>query len=91
MLGARVRLPPRGHLESPTRSIQGGGPTGVETFLAEAGFRFFFIDTHMAEAGESLGSYAEVPHGVERFDGSWEGETWRNIPRLPGLHIKPFW
>jgi len=53
---------------------------GVETFLAEAGFRFFFIDTHMAEAGESLGSYAEVPHGVERFDGSWEGETLEEHP-----------
>jgi 1,4-alpha-glucan branching enzyme len=48
---------------------------GIETFLADAGFRFFFIDTHMAEAGEALGSYEGVPHGVERFDGSWEGET----------------
>ena len=28
----------------------------------------------MAEAGESLGWYDGVPHGVERFDGSWKGE-----------------
>lgn len=48
---------------------------GLETFLLEAGFKFFFIDTHMAEAGESLGWYGDVPHGVERFDAAWEGET----------------
>jgi 1,4-alpha-glucan branching enzyme len=48
---------------------------GIEAFLHEAGFRFFFIDTHMAEAGESLGWYGDVTHGVERFDAAWEGET----------------
>jgi len=48
---------------------------GVEAFLLEAGFRYFFIDTHMAEAGVSLGAYGDVPHGVERFDAEWEGET----------------
>jgi 1,4-alpha-glucan branching enzyme len=55
---------------------------GIETFLADAGFRYFFIDTHMAEAGESLGSYGDVPHGVERFDGSWEGETLDEHPKV---------
>ncbi len=44
---------------------------GVEAYLAEAGFDFFFIDTHMAEAGESLGAYGGVPHGAERFDVGW--------------------
>ena len=44
---------------------------GVEAYLAEAGFGFFFIDTHMAEAGESLGAYGGVPHGAERFDAEW--------------------
>ncbi len=48
---------------------------GVEAYLAEAGFRYFFMDTHMAEAGESLGAYGDVPHGVERFDVEWEGKT----------------
>lgn len=48
---------------------------GVEVFLEEAGFRYFFIDTHMAEAGDSLGAYGDVPHGTERFDAGWEGET----------------
>jgi len=48
---------------------------GIEAFLHDAGFRFFFMDTHMAEAGESLGWYGDVTHGVERFDAAWEGET----------------
>jgi 1,4-alpha-glucan branching enzyme len=48
---------------------------GIESFLEEAGFRYFFLDTHMAEAGESLGTYGDVPHGVERFDGRWEAEV----------------
>lgn len=48
---------------------------GLETHLHDAGFRFFFIDTHMAEAGDSLGWYGDVPHGVERFDAAWEGES----------------
>lgn len=48
---------------------------GVESFLEEAGFRYFYIDTHMAEAGDSLGAYGDVPHGTERFDATWEGET----------------
>ncbi|MGD2120565.1 MAG: DUF1957 domain-containing protein [Gemmatimonadota bacterium] len=45
-----------------------GKRAGLEEFLAEAGFRYFFIDTHMAEAGEALGWSGDVPHGVERFD-----------------------
>jgi len=48
---------------------------GVESFLKEAGFRYFFMDTHMAEAGTSLGAYGDVPHGVERFDAEWHGVT----------------
>jgi 1,4-alpha-glucan branching enzyme len=48
---------------------------GVEAFLEEVGFRFFFVDTHMMKAGESLGAYGDVPHGVERFDGEWHAET----------------
>ncbi len=46
---------------------------GLETHLASAGFRFFFIDTHMAGAGEALGWYGSLPHGAERFDAAWEG------------------
>ena len=48
---------------------------GIEDFLSEAGFKFFFIDTHMAEAGEALGWSGDVPHGTERFDAAFRGET----------------
>ena len=48
---------------------------GMEEFLSEAGFKYFFIDTHMAEAGEALGWSGDVPHGTERFDASFHGET----------------
>jgi 1,4-alpha-glucan branching enzyme len=48
---------------------------GVEHFLEEAGFRYFFMDTHMAEAGVSLGASGDVSHGVEHLDASWEGTT----------------
>jgi 1,4-alpha-glucan branching enzyme len=45
----------------------------VEAFLEEAGFRYFFMDTHMAEAGTSLAVYGDIPQGVERFDAEWHG------------------
>jgi len=54
---------------------QGCFRPGVETYLSEAGFRYFFIDTHMAEAGEALGWYGNVPHGAERFDAEFEPES----------------
>ena len=37
--------------------------------LAEAGFRYFFTDAHLAQAGAPLGSYGGAPLGAERFDG----------------------
>ncbi len=52
-----------------------GHRPGLEVHLAEAGFRYFFMDTHMAQAGDSLGAYGDVPHGVERFDAAWTGAT----------------
>lgn len=41
---------------------------GIEEFLAEQGLRFFFTDAHLAQAGNALGGYADVPLGAERFD-----------------------
>jgi len=37
-------------------------------FLREAGFRYFFVDAHLVEAGGYLGQYHDVPLGAERFD-----------------------
>src|SRR5260370_1449226 len=45
-----------------------GTRPGIEEHLAAAGFRYFFTDAHLAQAGEPLGTYAEVPLGAERFD-----------------------
>ncbi len=41
---------------------------GIEGHLADAGFRYFFTDAHLAHAGSALGNYAEIPLGAERFD-----------------------
>lgn len=40
----------------------------IEKHLADAGFRYFFTDSHLASAGAALGNYGEVPLGAERFD-----------------------
>ena len=45
-----------------------GRRPGIEEQLAAAGFRYFFTDAHLAQAGDPLGSYGEVPLGAERFD-----------------------
>jgi 1,4-alpha-glucan branching enzyme len=49
------------------RPARGARP-GIEAHLAEAGFRYFFTDSHQASAGRPLGSYGDVPLGAERFD-----------------------
>jgi len=46
---------------------------GTEEHLADAGFRFFFTDAHLAHAGSPLGAYEDVPLGVERFDAERHG------------------
>jgi 1,4-alpha-glucan branching enzyme len=45
-----------------------GARRGIEEHLAAAGFGYFFTDAHLAQAGDSLGAYAEIPLGAERFD-----------------------
>jgi 1,4-alpha-glucan branching enzyme len=58
---------PRGWWE-PSGALRPGPRAGTEEFLAEAGFRYFFTDAHLAAAGSALGGYTDVPMGVERFD-----------------------
>ena len=41
---------------------------GIEKHLAEAGFRYFFTDSHLAHAGSPLAAYGDPPLGAERFD-----------------------
>lgn len=57
-------------------SLAGGEPgdrSGIEVHVAEAGFRYFFVDAHMARAGSPLGIYGE------QFD----GETLRLARGVP--------
>jgi len=63
---------------------------GTDAFLAEAGFRYFFVDSHMAEAGESLGLYGEPDVGEEiktpgrtTLDRRWPRSPYRSY-QLPG-------
>ena len=58
---------PRGWWQPPGAPHPGPRP-GTEEHLAAAGFRYFFTDAHLAQAGNALGGYAEVPIGAERFD-----------------------
>jgi 1,4-alpha-glucan branching enzyme len=41
---------------------------GIEEQVADAGFRYFFTDAHLARAGGPLGAYGDIPLGAERFD-----------------------
>jgi 1,4-alpha-glucan branching enzyme len=59
---------PRGWWEPAAGAPHPGPRAGIEEHLADAGFRYFFTDAHMARAGSALGGYAEVPIGAERFD-----------------------
>src|SRR6266576_4275536 len=45
-----------------------GRRRGIEQHLADAGFRYFFTDAHLARAGSPLGAYGDIPLGAERFD-----------------------
>ena len=75
MLGSGVRLPPRRPVGPHARGYpEARQRAGLEEFLSEAGFRYFFMDTHMAEAGEALGWSGDVTPGAERFDAAFEGE-----------------
>jgi len=60
-----------------------GPRAGTEEYLAAAGFRYFFTDAHLAQAGNALGGYAEVPIGAERFDSARRatGATGRDARR----------
>jgi 1,4-alpha-glucan branching enzyme len=42
---------------------------GVDAFVADAGYKYFFADAHMAAAGTPLSPYEDdLPMGAERFD-----------------------
>ena len=56
---------------------------GIEEHLADAGFRYFFTDAHLARAGSPLGAYGDIPLGAERFDAERHDD-----PAAPGRRAK---
>ena len=77
---------PRGWWQ-PAGAPHPGPRAGTEEHLAGAGFRYFFTDAHLAQAGSALGGYAEVPIGVERF-GAKRRDKSRH--RGDGVHRTPY-
>src|SRR6267154_2761093 len=60
-----------------------GRRRGIEQHLADAGFRYFFTDAHLARAGTPLGAYGDIPLGAERFDAERHDD-----PAKPGRRTK---
>jgi 1,4-alpha-glucan branching enzyme len=52
-----------GGLWQPQPSVRPRQRAGIEQFVAEAGFRYFFVDAHVARAGQPLGVYAQMVQG----------------------------
>ncbi len=50
---------PRGPWHAWPTAPQAGIRRGIEEHLADAGFRFFFVDAHLAAAGKPLGVYGD--------------------------------
>ncbi|HXY18984.1 MAG TPA: 1,4-alpha-glucan branching protein domain-containing protein [Gemmatimonadales bacterium] len=50
---------------APPGAPKPGSRAGTEEFLAAEGFRYFFTDAHLAQAGSALSGYGEVPAGSE--------------------------
>ena len=67
---------PRGPWKPLPNAPDVGVRPGIEEYLADAGFRFFFADAHMARAGSPLGLYGQVVANelehVASPDAHWE-------------------
>ncbi len=63
---------------------------GTDEHLAAAGFRYFFTDAHLAQAGTFLGEYADIPLGAERFDAERPETGPRGAAIVPGAVRSPY-
>ncbi len=61
---------PRGPwtVRGPAGTVGGAVRRGIDEHLADAGYRYFFTDAHLAHAGTFLGGASDIPLGAERFD-----------------------
>ena len=62
---------------------------GTAEFIRNAGYQYFFVDSHLPQAGQFLGLYADIPLGAARFDTAREaiapadGEHALSVMRSP--------
>jgi 1,4-alpha-glucan branching enzyme len=64
---------PRGPWHPWPTAPQAGVRRGIEEHLADAGFRFFFVDAHLAAAGRPLGIYGDPISGPRESTGPLSG------------------
>ncbi len=73
---------PRGPWEPWPTAPRSGVRRGIEEHLADAGFRYFFVDSHLAEAGRTLGLSGD-PNGDPALHVVVEPETGKSPRRSP--------
>ena len=65
---------------APAGAPHPGPRAGTEEFLAAAGFRYFFTDAHLAQAGSVVGGYAEAPAEAGRAGAARHGGAAQHTP-----------
>ena len=80
---------PRGAWQPWSSAPRSGVRRGIEEHLGDAGFRFFFVDSHLASAGRPLGIYGDpatravVQRSGNRTDGLGHRSPYRSYEVAP--------
>ena len=80
---------PRGAWQPWSSAPRSGVRRGIEEHLGDAGFRFFFVDSHLASAGRPLGIYGDpatravVQRSANRTDGLGHRSPYRSYEVAP--------
>ena len=80
---------PRGAWQPWSSAPRSGVRRGIEEHLGDAGFRFFFVDSHLASAGRPLGIYGDpatravVQRSGDRIDGLGHRSPYRSYEVAP--------
>jgi len=80
---------PRGPWQPWSSAPRPGVRRGIEEHLGDAGFRFFFVDSHLASAGRPLGIYGDpatravVQRSGDRTDGPGHRSPYRSYEVAP--------
>ncbi|MDQ3428146.1 MAG: DUF1957 domain-containing protein [Gemmatimonadota bacterium] len=73
---------PRGPWQPWPTAPRSGTRRGIEEHLTDAGFRYFFVDSHLASAGRSLGLSGD-PAGDPTLHGPLPAESAESVERSP--------